>query len=347
MSAIPLLMFLAGAAQAGVCEDLSAAVEREQLEASLEALTGEAAIDGEDGPVFLRSRHVAHPHHDLAQAWLLEEFAALGLTAALQPFEVAGLPPVANIVGSRPGEAAPVCVTAHFDSTGHASEGWDAALDDAPGADDDASGVAAVLEAARILAGWAPGFEHALHFIAFDAEEQGLHGSWHHAETLDEQGVEVVLNLDPVGFNAGGAGNVWVTFDANSEDEATALQDAGERLETLLSIAALDAELIGGDARSDHYPFWVEGWPALHIASFPQPPEYHTPGDRLELVDVEFLHAVTRVVVLRACEAAVPQEPPAEPPEGAACADCGGRIAGSSGGVLLAVLVAGRRRRGE
>ena len=351
VSALALLILLSPAADAGVCEDLAQQVDRDRLQADLGSLTGEAAIDGDEGPVHLASRHVDHPDHALAQAWLTRAFEARGLPTELDPFELGGRESLANVVADLPGEAPPVCVTAHFDSTGQAEDGWDPSIDPAPGADDDASGVAAVLEAARILGGWEPGFGRALRFVAFDAEEQGLHGSWHHALALDEDGVEVVLNLDPVGFNAGGVGNLWLTFDPRWEDEALAAQEAGERLGTPLSVATINADLLGGDARSDHYPFWAEGWPALHIASFPQPPEYHTPSDLPDLVDLDFLRAVTQLVVARACEAAEPEDPPLQEDEddaqGVACAGCTGQIGGPSAGVLLALLVAGRRRRGE
>ncbi len=348
MSPLALLPFLIAPAHAGVCEDLAEAVDRSRLEASLLSLAGGADVDPGDGPARLRSRHVEHPDHDRAQAWIVAAFAEAGLAAELEPFDVPGLPPTANVVAELPGAPGPVCVTAHYDSTGHAEAGWDPIEDPAPGADDDASGVAAVLEAARVLGGWAPGFERSLRFVAFDAEEEGLHGSLWHAAQLDADGVEVVLNLDPIGFNAGAANNLWATYDARWEEEAVAVEQAGEALSTPLSITTVDADLIGGDARSDHHPFWAAGWPAVHVSSFPQPPEYHTPDDTPDVVDLGFLHEAARVIVHRACTAAVPLPPGAEAPtDGAGCADCGGAVGGRAGTLLLALLVAGRRRRGE
>jgi hypothetical protein len=339
----PALFLFAGAALAGPCDDLADRVDRDRLEDTLLTLTG--AQDLPDGGR-IDSRHVEHPDHDVAQEWIVDAFAALGLDPELEPFDVADLPPIANVVAELAGDAPPVCLTAHYDSTGHAETGWNASTDPAPGADDDASGVSAVLEAARVLSEYEPGFEHALRFIAFDAEEQGLHGSWHHVDGLDEHGVALVLNLDPIGFNAAGSNTLWATYDERWKAEAEALATADEELDTPLSVTTVNAQLIGGDARSDHYPFWEAGWPAVHISSFPQPPEYHTPEDVAELVDLDFVHAVTRIVVRRACEVAEAREP-IEDEEGAACSGCGAAAGASRSSLLLLVLVVLRRRRGE
>ena len=77
---------------------------------------------------------------------------------------------------------------------------------DAPGADDNGSGTAAVLEAARVLAGTHP---HAtIIFATYDAEEQGLFGSAHHAAALRAAGVDVQgdLNNDIIGASVGDKG---------------------------------------------------------------------------------------------------------------------------------------------
>ena len=77
---------------------------------------------------------------------------------------------------------------------------------DAPGADDNASGTAAVLEAARLLAGTR--LHATLVFATYDAEEQGLFGSAHHAQSLKSAGVDVQadLNNDIIGASMGDHG---------------------------------------------------------------------------------------------------------------------------------------------
>jgi Zn-dependent M28 family amino/carboxypeptidase len=108
---------------------------------------------------------------------------------------------VVNVVATLPGASDSgrvLIMSAHYDS--RASDALDFASD-APGADDDASGTAAVLEAARVLAGSERRFPATIVLAALAGEEQGLYGGQHLAETAREQGwrVEGVLNNDIVG----------------------------------------------------------------------------------------------------------------------------------------------------
>lgn len=91
-------------------------------------------------------------------------------------------------------------MSSHYDSRN--SEGNDATLD-APGADDNGSGVIAVLEAARAMA--ATHFRGTLVFACFDGEEQGLFGSDHYAKVLRASGTQVAadLNDDIIGASVG------------------------------------------------------------------------------------------------------------------------------------------------
>jgi hypothetical protein len=109
---------------------------------------------------------------------------------------------IATLRGDEPGTRTYV-MSSHFDSRN--SSGSDATKD-APGADDNASGTAAVLEAARVLA--AVPLHATVIFATFDAEEQGLYGSAHFAQALKAAGVDVQgdLNNDIIGASVGPAG---------------------------------------------------------------------------------------------------------------------------------------------
>jgi Zn-dependent M28 family amino/carboxypeptidase len=106
---------------------------------------------------------------------------------------------VSSVIATLPGDDPArgiVVISSHYDSRN--SDANDATLD-APGADDNGSGVSAVLESARILAG--SHFPATLVFACFDGEEQGLFGSDHFAKTLAASGkhVEADLNNDIIG----------------------------------------------------------------------------------------------------------------------------------------------------
>jgi hypothetical protein len=109
---------------------------------------------------------------------------------------------IATLRGDEPGTRTYV-MSSHLDSrNSNNSDG----THDAPGADDNGSGTAAVLEAARVLA--ALPLHATVIFATFDAEEQGLYGSAHFAQALKAAGIEVEgdLNNDIIGASVGPAG---------------------------------------------------------------------------------------------------------------------------------------------
>ncbi len=202
-------------------------------------------------------------------------------------------------------------VSGHFDS--RPSDVMDPAAD-APGADDDASGVAVSVESARLLARAASatgGQRATLLFAAVSGEEQGLLGSTHLVEWVREQGYRVggMLDDDIVGSDpAPGAPHRVRLFSGNGEiDDA----DSSSR-----ELARLIEEIDGRDAvrlvfrldrfgrGGDHYPFWKAGLPAVR---FTEPLEiydhqHQTPrvehgveyGDYLKFLDYRFMGNVAR-----------------------------------------------------
>jgi Zn-dependent M28 family amino/carboxypeptidase len=207
-----------------------------------------------------------------------------------------------------------------------------------------------VLEAARVLASQPGGLARTVHFVAFSAEEYGLLGAYEHvARIRDRDGdVALMLSLDPVGYNPDGSRGLWVPYDARWPEPAQGIEAAGAALGGRLDITTIDADLIGGDARSDHYPFWAAGFPALHLASFPQPPTYHTIFDDIDVVDSAFHREVTALVTAFAADLAGLQPPPEDASED--CADCASEVGSAStpsGFVVVAtaLALAGCRRR--
>ncbi len=153
-----------------------------------------------------------------ARRWLHQEFSRISrqyhgdkLQVELQHFLLQPGPRIphevdlANVVATLPGTDSNrlIVVSGHYDSI--ASSPTDANAD-APGANDDASGVAAVLEAARLLGGLQP--RATIVFLAVAGEEQGLYGSRKQAELWKQQGKEVVamITLDIVGGVKGSSG---------------------------------------------------------------------------------------------------------------------------------------------
>lgn len=152
-----------------------------------------------------------------ARDWILAQFRAIAATSggrmtvrtddyvqlktARTPRDVSESSVVAELRGDAPGRV--YVMSSHYDDcNGDCTDGTGIA----PGADDNASGVAAVLEAARVMAPHR--FAGTIYFVAFDGEELGLWGSSHLAQELKTEGIPVLadLNDDIVGNSTGGDG---------------------------------------------------------------------------------------------------------------------------------------------
>jgi len=165
-------------------------------------------------------------------------------------------------------------VSGHFDSMPSFKDIMDTAKD-APGADDDASGVAVSMECARLLskAGQAKrGFRSTVVFAAVSGEEQGLLGSTHMVEWVKQQGDTVggMLDDDIVGadFAPGGPHRVRLfsgngdidDSDSPSRELARAVEEIDGRAAVRM-IFRVDRYGRGGD----HYPFYKAGLPAVRF----------------------------------------------------------------------------------
>lgn len=286
---------------------LAAQVRADEIRRHVERLSGAADAPTRAGPRRIRSRHVRHPDVLAAQDYLAETLEATGMQVKRLPFGYAGPNTVANIEATLPGENAPgeiYLVSAHYDSTGSRSSGWDEVRDPAPGADDDASGCAVVLEAARLLK--QARLRATVRFLLFGAEEQGLLGSEAYASAAKARGddVRLVISIDPAGNGGPLPGNLFFTYDAASQEEASRLAEVGSRYRLAYPVVIVpgDSPLIADD-RSDHYSFWDQGYRGLHGVSLPGDP-YHTTGDTAEKLDYAFAAEATRAVVVRFAEAA-------------------------------------------
>lgn len=165
-------------------------------------LSGAAAVG--DAPI--ASRQVQSPDATRAVALLADEFDALELRAQRHAFvhEARVLENVfADIAGT--GDAM-IWITAHLDSTAGGEVGYRPHRDRAPGADDDASGSAAVIAITEALATLARTTrpKRTIRFALFNAEEHGLVGSGHFARAAAVAGlrIDAVLQLDMIGFRS-------------------------------------------------------------------------------------------------------------------------------------------------
>ncbi len=238
-----------------------------------------------------------------------------------------------NIIGRLPGlgnEAITYIIDGHFDT-----------VDDAPGADDNGSAVAGVLEALRILA--PHNFEKSITFIGFDFEEAvglfGLNGSRDYVQSgrLPYETVEGVINFEMIGYYSNevntqtlptGFGTLFPTATAtvtadsfrgnfitnvgDTESEMlwgaydTAIARYVPNLKSVSLLVSGDGLLTPDLRRSDHAPFWDDDVPALMLtdgANF-RNPNYHTPNDTSGSLNYTFMSRVVAASIATIAELA-------------------------------------------
>lgn len=247
----------------------------------------------------LLSRHKNNAGNDLAQAWLMQKFVELGYTPVVQSFSTTGK----NILVTKPGDGSTeevVIICAHYD----AMPGGNL---DAPAADDDGSGVCAVLEAARVLRD-VP-FVHPIIFALWDEEEQGKIGSIFYAGGMaaNDALIRGVINMDAIAYDGNGDRKARV----HTRPVANSLEIA-DTVFAVLDHYGIDIDLImtnPGATYSDHASFWTEGYGAvLIIEEFTSDgnPQYHTPSDRVQYFDVPYYEKLARLSIASAATLAEP-----------------------------------------
>jgi hypothetical protein len=249
-----------------------------------------------------QTRYASTSNCEAAGEYIYSTFSGLGLDdVRFAPFTFSGSYSSRNVVAEKTGETYPddiLVICSHYDSTSPSR------LTLAPGADDNASGTAAVLEAARVLAAFPLDFT--VRFIAFSAEEWGLYGSRAYAAAARQAGESIVgvINLDMIAF-----------ADALPEDLQIIVNEASGWLADLFLVAASNYGVLGAtktvDASfvySDHAPFWDSGYAAL-LAIEDEPlhnPYYHQTTDTLDKLNLEFFASATRASLGLLAELAQP-----------------------------------------
>lgn len=269
------------------------------------------------------SRVSLTPGNDSAAFYIKREFEKIpGLTSvtmdtfyitdAVYPYNQK---PMFNIVAEIRGKVTPgtqYVIGAHYDCSASrmGSSIWTSQWKtiQAPGADDNATGVAIVLELARILSDTANHFnpDYTIKLVAFGAEESGPaysghhYGSIHYAKNakLRNDYILGMLSIDMVGYNDNYNYNSIIS-DANSKWLGEKMVQANQIFSTGLLLNA--TPFVYGNY-SDHFSFWEEGYKAICLMEFGPPwnngpyyianPFYHKTSDTLGTVNMELVKRI-------------------------------------------------------
>ena len=274
-----------------VAREANDAVDRRQLMADLTIL---AADD-------MQGRGAGTPGGEQARAYVVSRFEALGLAAPpsgrLQPFQRQGRRgPVSgfNVLGVVRSTATPerwIVVSAHYDHLGvRDGQTYN-------GADDNASGVASLLELARRLRRTAP--RHSVLLVAFDAEEQGLSGARHYVENpvVPLAATAVNLNLDMTAREDDGV--LWVTGTHQNPSLRPPLEALAPVGPVRLRFGKDTPQDLGENNwvnASDHAAFHARGVPFVYLGA-DYHADYHQPTDDVARIRPEVFAAATELVL--------------------------------------------------
>ena len=243
---------------------------------------------------------------DQAEQYLRDQLIAAGLVVTTHEFNALG-GIYRNVIGTVPphsvqnGKMAPLIIAAHYDT-----------VVGSPGADDNASALAVLLEVAQQTRQIR--LERSIQFIAFCLEEEHLLGSLAYTSDLaaTRQPIYGAIVLECVGYASDEEGSQKIppgipiavptvgNFLAVIGNQASAslTQAVSQAISQHMPIVPLvvpgNGEVLPDTRRSDHTAFWEQGFPAVMVtdtANF-RNPHYHCPTDTIETLNLNFMASV-------------------------------------------------------
>ena len=257
-----------------------------------------------------RNPYLASAGHFYVQQYIREQLSQWG-SVEIDDFAVRGrihhnlildLPPLSPPLGKGGKQEKPIVIGAHYDT-----------VPGTPGADDNATGVAVLLELAAEFA--SRPLKYPVQLIAFDMEEYGCFGSKYHAAKFKEkqQSIRLMVSLEMLGY---------CNHNPNSQNYPAGLKyfypNIGNfialigNLRTVPDMIKLSRNIrksgqlcewlpvpnrglvVPDTRRSDHAPFWDNDYPAIMVTDTAnmRNPHYHQASDKIETLDLDFLAGV-------------------------------------------------------
>jgi Zn-dependent M28 family amino/carboxypeptidase len=240
-----------------------------------------------------RDPYIASGGHFLVRQYISQQLGQWG-TVENHQFEVANKTYdnlILNLPGNSKKKLSPILIGAHYD-----------AVPGTPGADDNASGVAVLLELAQTFSIKPP--RYPIRLVAFDMEEYGLLGSAAYATELQrrKEPLRLMFSLEMLGY---------CTSSPNSQVYPPGLKyfypDRGDFIALVGNLSIIpDLIRISRSVRqvpatrlSDHSSFWDCGYRALMVTdtAFLRNPHYHKPSDTLETLDLDFVTKICQGLI--------------------------------------------------
>ena len=265
--------------QSPIVQQIIDSVNQDSLIFFVRELTGDmpTIINGTSQTIM--SRYNFQPENELAKFYIKQKFESYGLNTTIQSYTSLG----ENVIATQPGIDFPnvkYIICAHYDDMPPGTI--------APGADDNASGTVAVIEAARILSQYS--FPITIIYAAWDQEELGMIGSAYYAQQAALAGDSIlgVINLDMIGYDANNDNIAEihvqpVNYSLFLKDKVLEINDKYSTGLTLYSVNP-------GVTNSDHSSFWQYNYSAIFLFedSWEMNPNYHSVNDKVQYLNPSY-----------------------------------------------------------
>ncbi len=255
-----------------------------------------------------RDPYIASGGHFFVKQYLRQELSQWG-EVETHEFRVEGKSYenlILNLPSANQSNLPPILIGAHYD-----------AVPGTPGADDNGTAVAVLLELASVFA--TKPAKYPLRLVAFDLEESGLLGSTAYAEALRsaKQPLRLMISLEMLGYCDRTEGSQsyppGLKYFYPSRGDFIALVGNLTTIPTLIRLSRRirkytpcewlgvfnSGKLVSQTRLSDHSPFWDRGYSALMVTdtAFLRNPHYHQPSDTIETLDLNFLTGVCQGLI--------------------------------------------------
>lgn len=273
-----------------VIQNLINQISLDSLTNYVNILSGEDSVTLNGNSYLIQSRHTYHPHNDIAADYIEKKLNDTGLPTYNQIFSATGR----NVYSVQDGSNYPdqkFIVCAHYDDMPSSPP--------APGADDNASGTALVLEAARVLSQVQT--PYTIIFALWDEEETGYDGSEYFADEaeMNNENILGVVNVDMIGYDSDSDGlfEIHTRPIENSVELAFIVEDVNYAYQ----LGLLPVIQNPGSGSSDHGSFWDNDFSAVAVSegywSGDFNPHYHSQSDKIQYFNLNYFHSTSKLVL--------------------------------------------------
>jgi Zn-dependent M28 family amino/carboxypeptidase len=201
-----------------------------------------------------------------------------------------------NVIATLTGNTYPdsICVLgAHYDNRISSASGDPFVF--VPGANDNATGVGATLEIARVMKKRSFIPSSTIKFVAFGAEEFGLFGSYDFSQKASVRGenISMMLNNDMIGIPSSSDPAMWYVNIIDYDNSHYLRSEAQRLCDRYSSVGYVNDN--SSSKRSDSYPFYLNGFPALFFIQNTPGSTYHTESDLVTTINFQYYREIVKI----------------------------------------------------